>query len=247
MQPVSLEEIETYVAENIPAFHQNRIEKIKGLRLKTVLRRKNPYLFKVKAITTAGDFVKTILDAYLSSQEETLFGGFLEGLAAEFQVVALVRLRVLPVAAAVDGHDVLRGRGVGAEDALGPVEVFPHAADLAGVAPVGAGLDGDDVARAVLVQFHVDALGRGLAAAVNPAADEQGQSFWAFISGTPDLYTDIIEPLGHRAKEKNEQFLQEYAKVANIFTREFIQDFCGPDGEILWKKLIAFNSGEAGK
>ena len=49
MQPVSLEEIEAYVAENIPAFHQNRIEKIKGLRLKTVLRRKNPYLFKVKA------------------------------------------------------------------------------------------------------------------------------------------------------------------------------------------------------
>ena len=50
MQPISLEEIEAFVAENIPAFHQNRIEKIKGLRLKTVLRRKNPYLFKVKAI-----------------------------------------------------------------------------------------------------------------------------------------------------------------------------------------------------
>ncbi|MFQ5560028.1 MAG: PmeII family type II restriction endonuclease, partial [Nitrospinota bacterium] len=32
-------------------------------------------------MTTAGDFIKTILDAHLSSQEETLFGGFLEGLA----------------------------------------------------------------------------------------------------------------------------------------------------------------------
>ena len=40
---------------------------------------------------------------------------------------------------------------------------------------------------------------------------------------------------------------REKGKVANIFTREFIQDFCGPDGEILWKKLIAFNSGEAGR
>ncbi len=69
------------MAENIPAFHQNRIEKLKQLRLKVVLKRKNPYLFRVKNITTAGDFVKTILDAYLSSQEETLFGGLMEALA----------------------------------------------------------------------------------------------------------------------------------------------------------------------
>jgi hypothetical protein len=35
----------------------------------------------VKHITTAGDFIKTILDAYLSSQEESIFGSFLESLA----------------------------------------------------------------------------------------------------------------------------------------------------------------------
>ncbi len=81
MQPVSLREIEAFVEANIPAFHQNRIDKLKRLKLKTILKRKNPYLFKVKNITTAGDFIKTILDAYLSSQEETLFGGFLEELA----------------------------------------------------------------------------------------------------------------------------------------------------------------------
>ncbi|MCB1935052.1 MAG: hypothetical protein KDF59_03835 [Nitrosomonas sp.] len=28
-----------------------------------------------------------------------------------------------------------------------------------------------------------------------------GQQFWEFISGTSNLYTDIIEPLGHEAKE----------------------------------------------
>lgn len=70
MQPISLEAIEAFVAENIPAFHQYRIEKLRQLRLKIVLKRKNPYLFRVKNIVTAGDFVKTILDAYLSSQED---------------------------------------------------------------------------------------------------------------------------------------------------------------------------------
>ncbi len=71
-----------------------------------------------------------------------------------------------------------------------------------------------------------------------------GQSFWAFISGNDDLYTEIIRPLGHQAKEKNEQFAAEYVKVANVFTREFLQEFCDEDGTILWQKLIAFNSGK---
>ncbi|GBE26604.1 modification methylase DpnIIB [bacterium BMS3Bbin03] len=30
-----------------------------------------------------------------------------------------------------------------------------------------------------------------------------GQRFWTFLSGDDLLYTDIIEPLGHKAKEKN--------------------------------------------
>ena len=34
-----------------------------------------------------------------------------------------------------------------------------------------------------------------------------GQRFWDFVSGNDNLYTEIIEPLGHQAKEKNDQFL----------------------------------------
>ena len=35
-----------------------------------------------------------------------------------------------------------------------------------------------------------------------------GQRFWEFISGDGNLYIDMIEPLGHKAKEKNEEFLR---------------------------------------
>ena len=31
-----------------------------------------------------------------------------------------------------------------------------------------------------------------------------GQRFWEFISGEPDLYTEIIEPLGRKAKQRHE-------------------------------------------
>lgn len=68
-----------------------------------------------------------------------------------------------------------------------------------------------------------------------------GQEFWELISDSTTLYTDIIEPLGYKAKEKNEEFLRAYSKVINQFTLKFAQDFC-EDGEINWKKIVEFNS-----
>ncbi len=41
--------IARYIEDTIPTFHQRRLESLGGLRLKSVLRRKNPYLFKAKA------------------------------------------------------------------------------------------------------------------------------------------------------------------------------------------------------
>ena len=70
-----------------------------------------------------------------------------------------------------------------------------------------------------------------------------GQEFWEFISGDSSLYTEIVEPLGHKAKEKNEEFLKSYAKTINKFTRGFTEDFCKVSGEIDWVKLVKFNSG----
>ena len=69
-----------------------------------------------------------------------------------------------------------------------------------------------------------------------------GETFWALISGEAALYLDLIEPLGHRAKEKNDAFHDEYGRVQNKFTAAFIQDFCAADGAIDWDKLVRFNS-----
>ncbi len=69
-----------------------------------------------------------------------------------------------------------------------------------------------------------------------------GQRFWEFISGDTELYIEIIEPLGHKAKEKNDEFIKSYAQMINKFTREFSNDFCKDNGEIDWKKLVRFNS-----
>ena len=68
-----------------------------------------------------------------------------------------------------------------------------------------------------------------------------GQMFWEFISGIDTLYTDIIEPLGYRAKEKNEAFYESYSQILNKFTSDFILNFC-VNGKINWNSLVQFNS-----
>jgi len=60
-----------FIAQNLPDFHQHRLESLEKLKLNTILLRKNPYLFCSKNGNAAGILVRQILDAYLSSQEET--------------------------------------------------------------------------------------------------------------------------------------------------------------------------------
>jgi len=69
-----------------------------------------------------------------------------------------------------------------------------------------------------------------------------GKRFWEFISGEPDLYIKIIEPLGHEAKERNNEFKISYGNLLNKLTKEFLIGFCKEDGSIDWEKLLIFNS-----
>jgi len=68
------DKLETLIKKCLNDFHERRIEKLKKLRLKQVLRRKNPYLFKALGTEQASEIVKKILEAYISSSDETIFG-----------------------------------------------------------------------------------------------------------------------------------------------------------------------------
>jgi len=74
MQPLNLNDVIKFIEENIGEFHERRANSLQILKLIEVLKRKNPYLFKAKNINDAHDLVKLLLDAHLSSQEETVFG-----------------------------------------------------------------------------------------------------------------------------------------------------------------------------
>ena len=241
MKPITQQEITDYVEANIQGFHQKRLDNLQKLKLMNVVKRKNPYLFKAKNINTAQDFVKTILDAFLSSQEEGIFGGFLEELA-------------IFICAQVYGGQKSSAEGIDLEfekDSIRYIVSIKSGPNWGNSSQIAKLRDNFRKAKRILstntsstnvVAVNGCCYGKDRTSDKGDYLKLCGQKFWAFISGNDNLYTDIIEPLGHQAKEKNEQFMQEYAKVVNKFTFEFIGTFCDADGNILWGKIVRFNS-----
>ncbi len=88
MKKINNKVVQHYVELNIGNFHQKRIQSLDKLKLSDVIKRKNPYLYKAKNILTAEEFIKNITDAHISSNEETIFGDWLEGLAIYINEIA---------------------------------------------------------------------------------------------------------------------------------------------------------------
>lgn len=242
MRPISLKDIVNFVEQNIGEFHQRRALSLQNLKLAQVLRQKNPYLFKAKNINDAHDLVKLLLDAHLSSQEETIFGEFLEKLAifvcenvfdgrkssAEGIDLEFSRDNVLYIVAIKSGP-----KWGNSSQIKRMVENFKQA---------------KRILRMRNKTLNVQAINGCCYGRISqPDKGDYlkicGQEFWEFISGSDRLFVDIVEPLGYQAKERNEEFLVEYARILNLFTQSFMDNFC-VNGIIDWDKLVRFNSGK---
>lgn len=62
------------IATALDSFYTNLIGNIDKLNIKKVMKRKNPYLFRAKAMNGAAQIIDAILAAFVSSSEETIFG-----------------------------------------------------------------------------------------------------------------------------------------------------------------------------
>ncbi len=243
MPKLNLKDVVKYVEENIGTFHEKRIAGLNQLKLKTVLSKKNPYLFKAKYILTAQDIIKSLTDAFISSQEEGIFGNWMEGLAIFIN------------------EKVYKGRKSGI---LGIDLEFDNS-NVRYIVTIKSGPNWGNSSQINKLISDFKTAKRTLRTsnsklniiAVNGCCygrDNQpdkgeyfkycGQKFWQFISGDKELFTKIIEPLGHKAKEKNDEFIISYSKMINLFTKEFSDTFCMKDGSIDWEKLVRYNSSQ---
>jgi hypothetical protein len=240
MKKLNLKDVNRYVEENIGSFHEKRLQKLDSLKLREVLRAKNPYLFKAKNVLTSEEIVKSLLEARISSSEETIFGDWLEGLAIFInQRVYDGRksgIKGVDLEFDLDGRRYIVNIKSGPKWGNGPA-IEKMREDL---------VTAKKILKTSGANFPVEAINGCCYGRDNKEYGDYrklcGQQFWEFISGNAGLYLDIIEPLGHQAKERNEVFMQSYAQAVNKFTREFSNQFCLDDGRIDWNKIVELNS-----
>jgi len=242
MMQLNLNDIYNYIEKNIGEFHKNRYKRLENLRLNTILKKKNPYLFKAKNILTSETLIKSILDAYLSSQEETIFGHFLEGLAIFINEVIYNGTK-----SCAEGIDLEFNK-----DNTRYIVTIKSGPNWGNSSQIQRMKDNFKKAMKILRANNpnlsvIPINGCCYGKTKDPNKGDYykycGQEFWEFISDNENLYTDIIQPLGYKAKEKNQKFLEEYAKIINKFSFEFSKRFC-VNGEINWEKLVVFNSSK---
>jgi hypothetical protein len=243
MNKLNISDVTKYVEDNIGVFHEKRLKSLDKLKLSGVLKRKNPYLFKAKNTETSDQIVRAIVDAHISSNEETIFGDWLEGLAIFIneKVYGGWKSGIANIDLEFD------------KDGIRYIVTIKSSKNWGNSSQVKKLVSDFKTAKKTLrtsnSQLQIVAV-NGCCYSVDNHPDKGdyfkycGQEFWTFISGNENLYLEIIEPLGHKAQERNAEFHKLYIQRINIFIKEFSAEFCSETGNIDWKKLVELNSGK---
>lgn len=250
MKKLNYEKLNKFIASDvIRPFYEIRLDRLEFAKLSTVSKRKNPYLFKAKNIETAGDLAKSILDAFLSSQEETIFGDLMENLAIHVC------------------HEVFGGKKA-EEGKYRSVDLIFDRDKKTYIVGIKSGPNWGNADQVNIMKRNLKIAKKLLRVELdkkeivsingcmygrdnNPhkvSKDHDfsyykicGQAFWELISGDDELYKKIIQPLDKEAKKRDEVFKELYIKKINEMTKDIVDLFYTKD--ILdWGKIIDYVS-----
>lgn len=231
------------IAESLETFYGTLIEKIDTLDIKKVMKRKNPYLYRAKAMENASEIVDSVLSAFVTSSEETIFGNcFFE-----------------PIAIAVSGGNKALAEGIDLMIHNSEANTIHAIAVKSGPSVFNADSkkrqEQNFMAAAKLAQqakARYEALigycygkkkdsGRGKPKMYQELA---GKQFWTELTGDEKFYIKIINFMGTMPEQYVASYKESYNKAANRLIREFSNSFCKENGSIDWEKLVEFNSGD---
>lgn len=250
MKKLNYKKLNTFIASDvIKPFYEIRLNRLESAKLSAILKRKNPYLFKAKNVETAGDLAKSILDAFLSSQEETIFGDLMENLA----------IRVC--------HEVFGGKKA-EEGKYRSVDLIFNRNKKTYIVGIKSGPNWGNSDQVNTMKKNLKVakkllragLGKNNIISVNgciygrdnsphkvnkdPSLSYHkicGQSFWELISGDDQLYKKIIQPLDKEAKKRDDIFKELYIKKINEMTKDVVDLFYIKDN-LDWDKIIDYVS-----
>lgn len=231
------------IAKGLKTFYDSLLDKIDKLNVKKVMKRKNPYLYRAKAMQNAGDIITAVLNAYISSSEETIFGNcFFE-----------------PLAIAASGGKKSLAEGIDVEVNKKDENVIYAIAVKSGTSVFNADSkkkqEQNFLKAAKLAQqsksAFVPIIGYGYGTKKESSNENAklyielaGQKFWTQLTGDSDFYLKISRFMGTTPEQYLKTFNESYNMAFNRLVRDFSIMFCHEDGRIDWEKLIQFVSKE---
>lgn len=226
------------ISHSLTDFYTSLTKTLDNIDIDKILKRKNPYLYRAKGISSAGQIVDGILAAYVSSSEETVFGNtFFEPIAivvsggqkavTEGVDITVDKDNTIYSIAVKSGTSVFNADSrKRQEQNFQSAQKRAQQAKKAYLPVVGYGYGKKKVKAE---KFYLELAGK---------------EFWEWLTGDAEFYTKIIEFMGTRPDEYAKEFDEAYAKAENRMIREFTLKYCKEDGSIDWDALIKFNSGD---
>jgi hypothetical protein len=238
---MNTDELEALIKQQLHVFYTHRIKRIRELKLREVLKKKNPYLFRATGVAKYSEIVEDIVKAFLSSSDETMFGrDFFEPIA---------KMATFGIKAPSSGIDIAietetrytaismkSGTQWGNRDQLAQQDENFRSIER----------------RLYETQKQFDPVvghgyGRKNGLAKNKHyRDSSGQTFWTEITGDSDFYLKLIRLMKNEPAIHREEYKLAFDISLNRFNGEFYNEFCfhGEDnnGVIDWEKLTKLSS-----
>lgn len=230
----------TVVDAALTNFYKALTGKLNTIKLNEILKKKNPYLYRAKGLTSAGQIVGSILAAYISSSEETLFGNhFFEPIAlsvsggqkavTEGVDITVDKDNTIYSIAVKSGPSVFNADSrKRQEQNFQAAQKRAQQARKAFLPVVGYGYGKKNI-KPGHEKFYLELAGK---------------DFWQWLTGDADFYTKMVTFMGTNPDSYAKEFEDAYNKAENRLVREFTINYCKEDGSIDWDALIRFNSGD---
>lgn len=236
-----------FIEENIILpFYDSRNRSLSKTNLKDILKEKNPYLFQSKNIKTGQELVKEMLDAFLSSSEETIFGKLLE------------RLAIFVCEQEFNGYKPKEGEFPGVDLIFSRDKDAKKETYIVGIKSGNVWGNADSISKMIeniqkiakekYINQKVQLIsgicyGKSKITKYETYSKYKGQAFWELISGDTNFYIKIVEPISQAIKGRDLDFNVAYTKKLNEMTMEILSNFC-TDNLLDWSKIVTFNSGK---
>lgn len=186
--------------------------------------------------------VREIVDATLSSGEETIFGGYLEQLS-----IHICEEVYHGTKSSAEGIDLEFTKN--SVHYLVAIKSGPNWGNSSQIARMrdtfrkARKILGTNTSKTNVVCVNGCCYGKTGQPDQGDYLKYCGQDYWEFISGDKQLYQKLVLPLEREAKEKDELFEDAYNRKINQLTKEMLDNFCNDNGSINWEELLFVNSG----